>query len=42
MRTTRPNPATVAPPIGSNSHAVRAETGDAVRIHVDLPAVVPS
>jgi enamine deaminase RidA (YjgF/YER057c/UK114 family) len=28
------NPDTVAPPIGSYSHAVRVETGDAVWIHV--------
>ncbi len=34
MRTTRVNPGTVAAPIGSYSHAVRVETGDAVWIHV--------
>ena len=34
MRTSRMNPDTVAPPIGSYSHAVRVETGDAVWIHV--------
>jgi reactive intermediate/imine deaminase len=34
VRTTRLNPATVAPPIGSYSHAVRVETGDAVWIYV--------
>lgn len=34
MRTTRLNPDTVAPPIGSYSHAVRVETGDAVLIYV--------
>jgi enamine deaminase RidA (YjgF/YER057c/UK114 family) len=34
MRTTRQNPATVAPPIGTYSHAVRVETEDAVWIHV--------
>ncbi len=34
MRTSRVNPETVAPPIGSYSHAVRVETGDAVWIHV--------
>jgi enamine deaminase RidA (YjgF/YER057c/UK114 family) len=28
------NPETVAPPIGSYSHAVRVETGDTVWIHV--------
>jgi hypothetical protein len=30
MRMTRSNPPTVAPPIGSYSHAVRVETPDAV------------
>jgi reactive intermediate/imine deaminase len=34
VRTTRLNPATVAPPIGSYSHAVRVDTGDAVWIYV--------
>ena len=34
MRTTRLNPDTVAPPIGSYSQAVRVETGDAVWIYV--------
>jgi enamine deaminase RidA (YjgF/YER057c/UK114 family) len=34
MRITRMNPDTVAPPVGSYSHAVRVETGDAVWIHV--------
>jgi reactive intermediate/imine deaminase len=34
MQTTRLNPESVAPPIGSYSHAVRVETGDAVWIHV--------
>ncbi|HEV8565317.1 MAG TPA: RidA family protein [Actinomycetota bacterium] len=34
MRTIRVNPDTVAPPIGSYSHAVRVETDDAVWIHV--------
>jgi enamine deaminase RidA (YjgF/YER057c/UK114 family) len=34
MRTTRMNPDGVAPPIGSYSHAVRVETGDATWIHV--------
>jgi reactive intermediate/imine deaminase len=34
VRTTRLNPATVAPPIGSYSHAVRVEAGDAVWIYV--------
>lgn len=34
MRTIHMNPDTVAPPIGSYSHAVRVETGDAVWIHV--------
>ncbi len=34
MRTSRLNPPTVAPPIGSYSHAVRVETQDAVWIHV--------
>jgi len=33
-RTTRMNPNTIAPPIGSYSHAVRVESGDAVWIHV--------
>ena len=34
MRTTRMNPETVAPPIGSYSQAVRVESGDTVWIHV--------
>ena len=34
MRTTRLNPDTVAPPIGSYSQAVRVESGDAVWIYV--------
>jgi reactive intermediate/imine deaminase len=34
VRTTRLNPDTVAPPIGSYSHAVRIETGDAILIYV--------
>jgi reactive intermediate/imine deaminase len=34
VRTTRLNPSTVPAPIGSYSHAVRVETGDAVWIHV--------
>jgi reactive intermediate/imine deaminase len=34
MQTTRMNPDGVAPPIGSYSHAVRVETGDAAWIHV--------
>jgi reactive intermediate/imine deaminase len=34
VRTTRLNPHTVAPPVGSYSHAVRVETGDAAWIHV--------
>ena len=34
MRTTRLNPETVAPPIGSYSHAVRVETADVVWIYV--------
>jgi reactive intermediate/imine deaminase len=34
VRTSRSNPDTVAPPLGSYSHAVRVETGDAVWIHV--------
>jgi reactive intermediate/imine deaminase len=34
MRTTRTNPSTVAPPIGSYSHAVRVETVDATWIYV--------
>jgi reactive intermediate/imine deaminase len=34
VRTTRLNPDTVAPPIGTYSHAVRVETGDAVLIYV--------
>ena len=34
MRMTRVNPETVAPPIGSYSHAVRVETGDAVWVYV--------
>jgi reactive intermediate/imine deaminase len=34
MRTVRLNPDTVAPPVGSYSHAVRVETGECVWIHV--------
>jgi enamine deaminase RidA (YjgF/YER057c/UK114 family) len=34
MRMTRSNPPTVAPPIGSYSHAVRVETPDAVWVYV--------
>jgi enamine deaminase RidA (YjgF/YER057c/UK114 family) len=34
VRTTRLNPQTIAPPIGSYSHVVRVETGDAVWIYV--------
>jgi 3-hydroxyisobutyrate dehydrogenase len=34
MRMTRSNPPTVAPPIGSYSHAVRVETEEAVWIYV--------
>jgi 2-iminobutanoate/2-iminopropanoate deaminase len=34
MRATRSDPETVAAPIGTYSHAVRVETGDAVWIHV--------
>jgi len=34
MRMTRSNPPTVAPPIGSYSHAVRVETLDAVWVYV--------
>jgi reactive intermediate/imine deaminase len=34
MRTTRTNPGTVAAPIGSYSHAVRVETGDAVWLYL--------
>lgn len=34
MRTTRLNPDAVAPPIGSYSHAVRVEVGDAVWVYV--------
>jgi 3-hydroxyisobutyrate dehydrogenase len=34
VRATRLNPDTVAPPIGSYSHAVRVEAGDAVWIYV--------
>ena len=34
MQTTRTNPDSVAPPIGSYSHVVRVETGDAAWIHV--------
>ncbi len=34
MRTTRMNPDTVAPPIGSYSHAVRVETSDAAWIYI--------
>lgn len=34
MRTTRLNPDSVAPPIGSYSHAVRVETAEGTWIHV--------
>lgn len=34
MRVSRSNPASVAPPVGSYSHAVLVETGDAIWIHV--------
>ena len=34
MNVTRTNPTTVAPPIGSYSHAVRVETGDATWIYL--------
>jgi reactive intermediate/imine deaminase len=34
VRTTRSNPETVAPPVGSYSHAVRVETADATWIYV--------
>jgi 2-iminobutanoate/2-iminopropanoate deaminase len=34
MRATRSDPETVAAPMGTYSHAVRVETGDAVWIHV--------
>jgi 2-iminobutanoate/2-iminopropanoate deaminase len=34
MRATRSDPETVAAPIGTYSHAIRVETGDAVWIHV--------
>jgi reactive intermediate/imine deaminase len=34
MNVTRTNPATVAPPIGSYSHAVRVETGDATWVYL--------
>ena len=34
MRVVRMNPDTIAPPMGSYSHAVRVETGDAVWIYV--------
>jgi 2-iminobutanoate/2-iminopropanoate deaminase len=34
MRATRSDPESVAAPIGTYSHAVRVETGDAVWIHV--------
>jgi reactive intermediate/imine deaminase len=34
MRTVRLNPDTVAPPVGSYSHAVRVETADCVWLHV--------
>ena len=34
MRTSRINPPAVAQPVGSYSHAVRVETGDAVWIHI--------
>jgi reactive intermediate/imine deaminase len=34
MRTTRSNPDTVAAPIGTYSHAVRAETSDGIWIYV--------
>jgi enamine deaminase RidA (YjgF/YER057c/UK114 family) len=34
MRTTRLNPATIAPPVGGYSHAVRVETSEAIWIYV--------
>ena len=34
MRTTRMNPDTIVPPIGSYSHAVRVESGDAVWVYI--------
>jgi len=34
VRTFRLNPTTIAPPLGSYSHAVRVETADCVWIHV--------
>jgi enamine deaminase RidA (YjgF/YER057c/UK114 family) len=34
MRMTRSNPPTVAPPIGTYSHAVRVETEDAVWVYI--------
>src|SRR5437870_1807974 len=34
MKTTRSSPASVAPPIGAYSHAVRVETADAVWVYV--------
>lgn len=34
MRTSRSNPTTIAPPIGSYSHAVRVESADCVWIYV--------
>ena len=34
MKVTRTNPATVAPPIGSYSHAVRVDTGEATWIYL--------
>jgi 2-iminobutanoate/2-iminopropanoate deaminase len=34
MRTIRSNPTTIAPPLGSYSHAVRVETADCVWIYV--------
>jgi 2-iminobutanoate/2-iminopropanoate deaminase len=34
MRMTRSNPPTVAPPIGSYSHAVRVESADAVWVYI--------
>jgi reactive intermediate/imine deaminase len=34
MRTSRSNPATIAPPLGSYSHAVRVETAECVFLYV--------
>jgi enamine deaminase RidA (YjgF/YER057c/UK114 family) len=42
VRTSRSNPTTIAPPIGSYSHAVRVETAECVWLYVSGPADPPA